>query len=67
MIPHREVCLVKGDHQFRIRFQEGDEMKVVSALADLARDPELEFDWFDAAILSHQLGAESSREPKSAA
>ena len=34
----------------------GEEAAVLRWLADTARDPNKEFDWFDAAVLSHQMG-----------
>jgi hypothetical protein len=34
----------------------GEEAAVLRWLADTARDPKKEFDWFDAAVLSHQMG-----------
>ncbi|MCH2148476.1 MAG: hypothetical protein MK095_03505 [Phycisphaerales bacterium] len=34
---------------------DGDKNQLVTALSDLAADARIEFDWFDAAIVRHQL------------
>lgn len=69
---HQQISLVKGGHTFCFRYQAGDENNVLDALADMAKRRELPFDWFDAAVLSHQLGQHLSKElqgflPKKAA
>ncbi len=52
----RHLSLVKGHHRYVIRYTGGREADVIDALASLASDPESEFDWFDAAVLSYQMG-----------
>ena len=52
----RQLSLVKGEERFVFRYQQGQEPKVVDAFAELASDRESSFDWFDAAVLSYQMG-----------
>ncbi len=55
-LDHREVKLVKNNEQWIFRFKHGEEANVLQQLARNARDPKLDFNWFDAAVLSHQIG-----------
>ena len=52
----RQLSLVKGAERFVFRYQPGQEPDVIDAFASLADDQESEFDWFDAAVLSYQMG-----------
>ena len=52
----RQLSLVKGHHRFVFRYRPGAEAEVIGAFAELAGDEQAEFDWFDAAVLSYQLG-----------
>ncbi|HUW84520.1 MAG TPA: hypothetical protein VMZ31_17180 [Phycisphaerae bacterium] len=52
----RQLSLVKGEHRFVFRYAAGREADVVSAFASMASEPDLGFDWFDAAVLSYQMG-----------
>ena len=52
----RQLSLVKGEERFVFRYQQGQEPRVVDAFAELAADRESSFDWFDAAVLSYQMG-----------
>jgi hypothetical protein len=54
--PRRQVSLVKGGQQYVFRYIPGEEVKLLNGLADMARDPNCELNWFDAAVLSHQMG-----------
>jgi hypothetical protein len=54
--PTRQLSLVKGEHHFVFRYRQGFESEVIQAMAELAEDPTSAFDWFDAAVLSVQLG-----------
>jgi hypothetical protein len=58
----RVLSLVKGKHSFLFRYGPGDENLVLESLADLVKRRDLPFDWFDAAVLSHQLGQHLSKE-----
>jgi hypothetical protein len=52
----RQLSLVKGDHRYVFRYRPGREADVIEAFATMATDPESPFDWFDAAVLSYQMG-----------
>jgi len=53
----KTLNLVKGRQQFCFRYEVGQEAKVLDAMVDMVHRRELSFDWFDAAVLSHQLGS----------
>ena len=52
----RQLSLVKGTERFIFRYREGHEAEVIDAFAELAADGSNRFDWFDAAVLSYQMG-----------
>ena len=52
----RQLALVKGEDRFVFRYQSGHEAEVIDAFASLASDQRSAFDWFDAAVLSYQMG-----------
>ncbi|QOV91485.1 hypothetical protein [Humisphaera borealis] len=68
----KTLSLVKGQHRFCFRYEVGDEPRVLDALVEMVHRREMPFDWFDAAVLSHQLGQHLAKElmtylPKKAA
>ena len=46
------------------RYEVGQEGKVLDALVEMVNRRDLAFDWFDAAVLSHQLGQHLAKELK---
>lgn len=52
----RQLSLVKGEERFVFRYQAGQEADVIDAFASMAGDNASRFDWFDAAVLSYQMG-----------
>lgn len=58
----RQLVLVKNGHRYVFRYERGEETKVLAGLVEMARDPKSELDWFDAAVLSHQLGQRMSEQ-----
>ncbi len=71
-VPVRTLNLTKGPHRFSFRYEVGEEPVVLDALVDMVHRREVPFDWFDAAVLSHQLGQHLAKEllgylPKKAA
>ncbi len=52
----RQLSLVKGEHRYLFRYHPGNEADVIGAFANLAGDGSTEFDWFDAAVMSYQMG-----------
>ena len=51
----RRVVLVKGDHQWRFEWESGQEISAMKAITEIAKSPETNFDWFDAAIVCHEM------------
>lgn len=49
------VTLVKGAHRWSFCCEPGEEPVLLRRLSELASDPQMPFDWFDAALVSHQL------------
>ena len=62
--PVRTLSLVKGEQHYCFRYAAGDEAKVLDALVEMVNRRELGFDWFDAAVMSHQLGRHLAKELK---
>ena len=60
----RTLSLVKGQHHFCFRYEVGQEAVVIDSLTEMVNRRELCFDWFDAAVLSHQLGQHLAKELK---
>jgi hypothetical protein len=60
----RMLSLVKGRHHFCFKYQVGEEATVLESLVEMVNRRDLPFDWFDAAILSHQLGQHLAKELK---
>jgi len=52
----KTLSLVKGQQHFCFRYEAGEEARVLEALVEMVNRRDLPFDWFDAAVLSHQLG-----------
>jgi len=62
--PAKMLSLVKGQHRFCFRYETGDEPRVLDALVEMVNRRDVSFDWFDAAVLSHQLGQHLAKELK---
>lgn len=60
----KTLSLVKGQHQFCFRYESGQESKVLDALVELVNKRQHSFDWFDAAVLSHQVGQHLAKDLK---
>ncbi len=52
----RQLSLVKGHDRYVFRYAPGREADIIAAFASMASDPNADFDWFDAAVLSYQMG-----------
>ena len=50
-----QFALVKGREQYVVRCEEGSEEAAIAQLMRWAASPDLDFDWFDAAVLSRQI------------
>ena len=53
---YRILGAVKKGQQYVFSYQRGEETQLLNHLAELAGDSGSELDWFDVAILSHQVG-----------
>lgn len=53
----RELLLVKDGQRYTFRCAPGQEPQLLDQIIEMARDPGSDLQWFDAAMLSHQLGA----------
>lgn len=51
----KQLVLNKGSEKFVFRFSNGNEGQLLDALVAAATNPQLDFDWFDAAVLSFKL------------
>ena len=60
----KTLSLVKGNQHFCFRYEVGSEAKVLDALVEMVNRRDTNFDWFDAAVLSHQLGQHLAKELK---
>jgi hypothetical protein len=60
----KTLSLIKGAERFYFRYETGQEEQVLSAMIEMVNRRELNFDWFDAAVLSHQLGRHLAKEMK---
>ena len=60
----KTISLLKGHQQYFLRYEVGQEAKVLESLVDMVHQRDLCFDWFDAAVLSHQLGQHLAKELK---
>jgi hypothetical protein len=60
----KTLSLLKGKQQFCFRYEIGQEAQVLDALVEAVKRRDLAFDWFDAAVLSHQLGQHLAKELK---
>jgi hypothetical protein len=60
----KTLSLMKGAQHFCFRYEPGEEAQVLDALVDMVNRRELSFDWFDAAVMSHQLGQHLAKELK---
>lgn len=58
----RQLSLVKGTQRYVFRYPAGQEAEVIDRFASLASDRDTDFDWFDAAVLSYQMGRRLEKE-----
>ncbi len=58
----RQLTLVKKGHRYLFRYAPGQEATLIQTLIQKAEDPQGPLDWFDAAVLSHQMGHRMASE-----
>jgi hypothetical protein len=49
------LALVKGEERFIFLFDDGNRDATLRQLAHFAADPEIDFSWYDAAMLSRKI------------
>jgi hypothetical protein len=58
----RQLVLVKKGQRYIFRYDEGGESQMLSHLVELVLQGQSNLDWFDAAVLSHQMGQRLSHK-----
>ena len=58
----RQLTLMKKGHTYLFRYEAGDEAELLRILIEQAQDANCPLDWFDAAVLSHQMGHRMAEE-----
>ena len=56
------LALVKGEERFLFLFDDQNRTETLRTLGRFAADPDLDFTWYDAAVLSRKI-REATREP----
>jgi hypothetical protein len=51
----RSVTLLKGVHRWVFTCAPGEEQGLLACVSEMARRPDAPFDWFDAALVAHQI------------
>ena len=69
MVTTYQFSLVKGSERFYVRCAAGREEETIAQLMEWAEDPDMDFDWFDAAVMARQITQRvfdrtSGREPE---
>ena len=59
------VTLQKGIDVFILRYEHGAENAALQVIVGWVKRPDLRFDWFDAAVMAHQMGQRMASELKS--
>jgi len=58
----RQLTLVKKGQYYVFRYGPGDESVLIEQLMEKAQDPRSPLDWFDVAVLTHQMGQRMANE-----
>ena len=58
----RQVVLAKSGQRYVFRYVPGEEPQIFEDLVKMADDPNCDLDWFDAAVLAHQMGQQISQQ-----
>lgn len=59
---HLRLSLIKGEHKWIFRWEAGGQAKLIERIAELARDPNIPFDWFDAAVVCKHIAQPHAAE-----
>ena len=60
----RQLVLVKQGQRYVFRYNVGEEASFLKGLEAMARSGESDITWFDAAVLSHQMGQRLGQDLK---
>lgn len=60
----KTLWLQSDGNTFIVRYEVGREAEVVEALSEMTQRPEPRFDWFNAAVMSQELGQHLAKELK---
>lgn len=55
------VALVKGEERYVFLFDDASRADVLRTAGRFASNPELAFDWYDAAVVSQKVNAKASK------
>ena len=67
------LSLIKGEHRWQFRWDPGCESQLIDRVAHLASQPDVPFDWYDAAVICRHIAqpftkpASTGDRPKPAA
>lgn len=51
----KQLVFNKNGEKYIFRYEQGSEDKLLDVLVEQAKDPQTNFDWFDASVLSFKL------------
>jgi len=60
----RKLCLRKNGHDFVFKYPAGKEHQIIDIFAEMAASSDTSFDWYDAAVLSYQMGRKLEKDFK---
>ena len=58
------LALIKGEERYVFVFDDAGRAQLIDAFRDLAADPDLNFNWFDAAVLTEKARQQARSEPE---
>lgn len=58
------LALVKGEERFVFLYDDANRTETLRMLGRFAADPELDFSWYDAAVLSQKIRDSAPPEPE---
>jgi hypothetical protein len=59
------LALIKGNERYVFVFDDASRPQLIDAFRDQAADPDLNFNWFDAAVLTEKARQQARSEPES--
>lgn len=62
--PRYQFVLQKGAERYIVRFRPGCRGDAICQLMEWAEDPELDFDWFDAAVMTRLIALRAAETGK---